>query len=255
MTDTSGAINTQYSGDTTPDSTTGPIGGYPANYGKIISRAPVQMPGGQYGFMAPDVRNGPTSSQDMYYTGAERSVPMQLSQETRAELQLTLKQMGLIGKNVTIQPGAWDDASASAFKQVLSYANGLGVPWGTALQDMLDNQQQYAGINGGGGGGGALPSVHLTSPDDIAAVIREGAKTIYGSGNVDQAQVDKIVAGYHSQEAAASAGGTVTDPENLQNFVTDQLKAADPQKADARKVIGGLQQVHALLSGSGGANA
>lgn len=286
MTDTSGTSDIPPPDNSNPTGVLG-VGG--------TFQPPAQplMTPGAYSFLNPMTGTHPQikgsttfTPKVLYHSGDEWALANGMTPETRGEVQQAMKSLGLISAKAPIQYQKWDSTTAAAFKQVLEYANTKGTSqddmagtnffggtatgaqgdsvwnssWQSALQDMIDAGPAPAAAQ-------ALPVIKITSPEDIRAMVEQGAKALYGSGNIDPAQMDKIIAGYQAQESSEQSqaaqmdtsnggtGGTVTDPASLTNFVTDQLTAANPQKVEAQKVVGGLLQVHQLLSGSGGANA
>lgn len=287
MTDTSGTTS-----DTPPPANNNPTGVLGVGGTYAPPSQPLMTPG-PYSFLDPvtgihpQIKGSTTfTPKVLYHSGDEWALANGMTPETRGEVQQAMKQLGLISKNAPVQYQKWDATSAAAFRQVLEYANTKGTSqddmagtnffggtatgaqgdsvwnssWQSALQDMVNTGPAPATAQ-------ALPVIKITNPEDIRAMVEQGAKALYGSGNVDPATMDKIVAGFQAQQSSeqsqaaametsnGGAGGTVTDPASLTNFVSDQLKSADPQRVEAQKVVGGLLQVHQLLSGNGGANA
>ena len=100
----------------------------------------------------------------------------------------------------------------------------------------------------------------LSNPDDVAKVFKAGVRTVLGK-KVSQAEVDKFVAAYRSQEAALQqqsynmevneTGGTVTEMASAQVQAEIAAREIDPTKADSRKVVSQFDSLVKML-GEGG---
>jgi hypothetical protein len=104
------------------------------------------------------------------------------------QLQLQLQMGGWISGDIG-QPGVWDGASQDAFRDLLVYANGLGVYFRDALEQSIAAYEAGSAIEGtagyddrrGGQGGGAL-TVQMPNPDDVRRSIEQ---TVRDNINVD----------------------------------------------------------------------
>lgn len=133
-----------------------------------------------------------------YFDGDEWGVIGNLPPETRAEVQQAMIDRGLFGaKKPNIAFGAWDSDSASAFKQVLAFANSTGQGWQDALQNMPVKETTDGTTVARGN-----YNINLSSPQDLAAVFKKAAADLIGGSDVPQEDVDKFVRAYQAQEKA-----------------------------------------------------
>lgn len=181
-----------------------------------------------------------------YWTGDQWTTVRSLRPEDRASLQLVLKQMGLIPQGTSVVLGAWDDPSASGFREVLAWANTNGVTWQQALEQMLVSRDQFGDLEASGE---ELPAftAEVANPEDIKRAFREGMKSRLGVGQVEEDRLERAVAAYQRQQidaqrsqynAQTGGGGTVTAPMDFETFADIEAKKADPTAYDSRKVVG-----------------
>lgn len=189
----------------------------------------------------------PQTRFSLYYDRDEFDIPGGLSAERRADLQLQLRSLGLIDPSKKLHLGRWDDTSAAAFKDVLREANMRGVTWDMALDQLIAEGGTLGSV--GGDEGGALPSV--SHPDDIARGVRNIAREVYGTGNVPQDKVAGITSSVQGEELRAQGEGSTVNAEDADGMIEDELRKADPMRADARKVVMGLREVGKMLGGGG----
>lgn len=195
-----------------------------------------------------------TSVKPRYWKGDEWSTPRGLSSEDRAALQLLMKQLGFIDPKARIVLGEWDQKSATAFKNVLAWANVNGTDWTVALSAMAKSAEQYP------------PDIEeraplvsrVSNPDELKAALRETLKAKLGTGDaVDEAGLDRMVAAYQQKEKAFQqqaynadeTGGTIVEPPSFDTFADVKAKAADPTAYDSRKVVEAAEVVKQMLAG------
>lgn len=130
-----------------------------------------------------------------YREGDEYRIAGNLPPEQRAQIQQAMLDRGLFGSaKPRTALGGWDAESASAFKQLLAYANSTGQDYETALQNMPKlTDAQINGVS-------AKPVISLSHPDDLAAVFKNAASSLIGSTNVPQSMIDGFVRSYQDME-------------------------------------------------------
>lgn len=167
-----------------------------------------------------------------YFDGQEWSEIGGLPPEVKAQIQQAMLDRGLYSSaKPRIAMGAWDNDSATAFKQVLAYANASGMTWDMALKNMpkLDD-----GVERNPDGsvkvkyGPTAPhtftpfSATLTNPTDLRAVIKAGARSVLGQTlnddevsrfvqNYQQSELVPQEQQYNAQHAAQAAGFAAQD--------------------------------------------
>lgn len=171
--------------------------------------------------------------------------------ETIARIQRRLVNAGLLGKH---RAGIFDDATRSAYRNVLEYANVRGYQDDAmALAELEANPPVTPEDE-------RVFSPVVSNPRNIQKRVRALAREVWGTGNVPPGLVDQIVQQIQSGEVAAQqqdftaqeTGGTVVKAPDADVVIEDELTQADPERADARKVITGLQSVFDMFGGSGG---
>lgn len=95
-------------------------------------------------------------------------------------------------------------------------------------------------------------TVSVSNPEDLIAVLRAGARQHLGSGNLDPAQQQRLVAAFQSAQRGAQAEGSEVGAPSASVFFENRLRELEPEKYDARKVIGGLRAAHEFLGGARG---
>jgi len=163
-----------------------------------------------------------------YFTGDDL-LPATLSPEKIALLQRDLVNAGLIGPKTKFRLGVWDDASRSAFRNLLEYANASGLDQKQALQ-RYGQAEQMGGAGSDGAGSTRQPLVtKVTNPDDLRAVADTVARAKLGR-KLAPDEVDRFVKAFQGREAGAQAaynadptGGTVTDAPNPQAFLAQRI--------------------------------
>lgn len=154
-----------------------------------------------------------------YFEGQEWSEVGGLPPEQRAEIQQAMLDRGLYSSaKPRIALGAWDNDSATAFKQVLAYANAQGIPWNMALKNM-PKMDTGADAAGGVKYGPQAPHAYtaftatLTNPTDLKAVIKAGARSVLGR-TLDDSEVSAFVGNYQSAEMADAQARYAVQHEN-----------------------------------------
>lgn len=182
-----------------------------------------------------------------YFSGAQNTEVAGLSAEDRAELQLTLKELGLIGPKTRIRLGVWDSTSAEAFRQVLAWANTTGTTWRSALTDMMASGVAFGDLGGDGGDAGPLPTNSL----DVQALGKETARDVQGRGLTagEQAQFEQRFRSLEAPHLAGTAGQDAPGQAGIQEFATQQIRAIDPVRADSRSAVKVASVISRMLGG------
>lgn len=187
----------------------------------------------------------PAQTKVRYYSGHERTEVANLSPEDRAELQLTLRSLGLIGPKTKIQLGLWDDTSATAFRQVLGWANTKGIGWRAALADM----EQTASLGSLGSVGGEEAAAALpANPLDVRALGRKAGTEVLGRGLTD-AERATFEQKFRAMESGQIAGTAAFDAPDPNVFAEEQVRALDPVKADSRSAVKVAGVISRMLGG------
>lgn len=118
----------------------------------------------QQGFIGPRITPQPVAPR--YMTGDEFSIAS-MPPEQLARLQQSMATAGLIGSNTRVRVGLADDATVSAFKSLLSFANVNGLDWQGALSELAANPP-----SGG--------SVAVSNPLEEDTALRDAAQRLLG---------------------------------------------------------------------------
>lgn len=180
----------------------------------------------------------PAQTKVRYYGGDEREEIAGMSPEERAELQLTLRDLGLIGPETRIRLGVWDDTSASAFRQVLAWANTRGTGWRAALVDM--GNSAALGELGGSGEQPKLPP----NPLDLQAAARQAGREHLG-GPLTAEQSAQLQSGLSAQMMADNAPGAA----GQQEYLRQKTRSLDPVRFDARNAVRVANVISNMLGG------
>lgn len=226
----------------------GPIG-VPADY-QPVPAGPVRPDLNPGGYIPQSAVHRDESGNPTLYMDGDEWNPASQSPDVIAEIQRRMVGAGLLTGSYRI--GVWDSSTRSAYRELLGYANALGIDDGTALD-------RYTAT--GMGQQDATPraplTVRLSHPDDIKAALRATFKDRLGQGNIDPAKLDAMVAAYQGNERsfqqqaynAAESGGTVTEPPSADTFADIEAKKADPTAYDSRKVVGAADYLSRKLRG------
>lgn len=137
-----------------------------------------------------------------YNDGDEWAVIGNMPVELRAQVQQAMLDRGLFGsKHPNVALGSWDNESATAFKQVLAYANSTGKDWQDALQEMPVLDQNT--LDAQNGVQRNSYKISLSNPQDLEAVFKRAAADLIGGSDVPQDVVDDFVRAYQQQERTA----------------------------------------------------
>ncbi len=138
-----------------------------------------------------------------YNDGDEWAVVGSMPVEMRADVQQAMLDRGLFGaKKPNVALGSWDNESASAFKQVLAYANATGMDWQEALRDMPVVSADGLNPDGSQQVERGHYQIKLSNPADLAQVFKRAAADLIGGGDVPQEEIDKYVRAYQGLEKA-----------------------------------------------------
>lgn len=189
-----------------------------------------------------------------------------------------------------IAPYRWDPKDLEKFQQRMFDAGLLGsnrdaIAWGTvdglterAWRSLVDTAANYwqagkkirpqdvldqIGVTAAGDGGRAPLTVELDNPATIKRLMREAAREATGSGSIDDAKLDEIVARWHGEQrraqtaayGAADSGGTVTQPVDFETFADTELRRVDPAGYDAYQVLDKFSTMLDTLGGNGALTA
>lgn len=201
-----------------------------------------------------DALSRTTTTPPRYWTGDEWTTPKGLASEDRAALQLLMKQIGLLAPNARIVLGGWDQTSASAFREVLAWANVNGVPWTTALEQLQQSSAQFPQDFSS-----QAPLVaRVSDPNEIAQGLRDAFRERLGVGDIPEEKIAAMVKAFQGEQVAAqraeydagnASGGTVVAAPSFETFADMQAKAADPTAYDSRKVVGAADYLSRKLRG------
>lgn len=185
--------------------------------------------------------------------------PLGWSPELRAQLQRSLYQIGLYGKDkVTL--GSWGAADQAAFSELLSQSNVDGREWFEQLafwkahppQDLL---QKIAGTEPN------KPTFHVSNPVDIRAAAAQADQSTMGGGNLPFVQ--GAPAAYQPTEIAAQqavtadqaagGGGTVTDQASAPEFFADKARREHPVEVGGYSYLKAFDQFANFIRGGSSA--
>lgn len=189
------------------------------------------------------------------YYEQDTLTPLQWSPELRAQLQRSLYEIGLYGKDkVTL--GSWGAADQAAFSELLSQANVDGREWFEQMafwrahppQDLLS---KIAGTQP------KKPTFQVSNPIDIRTAAESVSQGL--TGRVDRGFVDTSVGGYQqaekaAQEAtyndqAAGGGGTTTAQPQMQNYLQDRIRREQPLQVDGYSFLNGFDTFLGMVGG------
>lgn len=187
---------------------------------------------------------------DPYVDGDEWG-PAGSSPDVIAEIQQRMVGAGLLKGSYRI--GVWDAPSRSGYRDLLEFANGLGVDDGTALK-------RYGEAQGETKEKRAPLVMEVSNPLDIKAALRDTLKEKLGQAGIDDKRLDAMVAAYQGSEKSYQqqqydlggedgAGGTVVRPPDVTTFADQQAKKVDPTAYDAYKVLDKFSVLEKELTG------
>lgn len=185
------------------------------------------------------------------YIGSDQWLPSNEEPKVIAQLQLSLADAGLLDLDDLDHDdlGYYDDATRSAYRDLLTRSNAAGSTWDVTLERLRANPaaQQIKGAKPK-----ELPTV--THPDDLKAIFRAGARRAVGSGKIDDRDLDSMVKVFqdlqaNAQSGANAAGGVVTAPPDAEVFADEQAKQRDPVAYDAHKFLDKFSAVSSMLGG------
>lgn len=184
-----------------------------------------------------------------YFDGDEWK-PATLSPTSIAELQQQMAQAGLIGSGQTFGPGAWDDVSRNAYKDLLAFANARGISAEAAILVYQSGQNVETDEQGNivsSGVGEVPPLITRTTPaSDLREVFRQAVIDTLGQG-WDQSRIDQMIRAYNQVEISrqreqyemelAGQSGNVEAIPSPEAFIIQQARKADPYGAQAEDVL------------------
>lgn len=180
-----------------------------------------------------------------YFSGAENTEVAGLTVEDRAQLQVMLRDLGLIAPKAKIRLGVWDSTSSEAFRQVLAWANSTGKDWKDALTDMASGASSI----------GTEPAVaavrQATNPLDFEALAKSKGTEVLGRRLTD-AEKHKVGQKLAAKETAyLPSDNTVSAPGSgaFNDMAEEQVRALDPVRADSRGVVKVASVIARMLGG------
>ena len=179
------------------------------------------------------------------YMDGDEIMPASYAPERIAQLQAQMVKVGLIPPRGKYRPGYWDDTSRNAFKDLLAFSNYRNVDYNEALAQMAADPATGAMFGEGDGRERAPLTVRVSSPDEIAQVIRATARDVIGRKLSDE-ETQRIVSAYQQQETAFQqqaynmddTGGTVVEPPSAQTVAEQQIRTTAPVEARGQEMAG-----------------
>jgi hypothetical protein len=217
-----------------------PIGVAP-NYTVTVPN-PSQAPG----FTGPASPGQMLTVKPRYFSGAQNTEVAGLSPEDRAQLQVQMKQLGLIGKEQAITLGVWDSTSSNAFQQILAWANTTGSDWRGALADMQASATSFDQT------AAVKQTSKASNPLDFAAAGDTIGRSVIGR-ELNDAESKKFIGQAQGQEAPYLTSDATTSAPGQAGFTDwakDQIREIDPLKADARRKLRVAAAIQNMLIGN-----
>jgi hypothetical protein len=172
------------------------------------------------------------------YMQGDEWLPATLSVEDRVALQRAMAGAGLLKGEY--RNGIWDDKSRSAYANLLEFANASGLTWQQALNQWA-GATRIGGRGGGGGGRARAPlTVKVSSPEDLAEIFNQTARTVLGR-RLTPEESQRFVNAYQGVEKqvqqqayrTAPAGGQITEPPSPDVFAEKRIREQSPGEASA----------------------
>lgn len=161
---------------------------------------------------------GVSVEQPRYFDGDEDMIAT-FTREQIADIQAKMKKAGILGK---YRVGVADEATVSAFKDVLSQANRELSDWNIGLSVL----QQ-----GAVGGGGGLP-YRVSSPDDLRTVIEDSSRLVLGRV-ANPEFTNRVVKAYQDVQMREQTAPTTVKAPQADVFAEKQIKKRFGAEADA----------------------
>lgn len=205
-----------------------------------------------------------------YKTG-DQYLPQRMSPELITQIQVQLDRAGLYKKSDSIIKGRWDETTATAYAQLLKYANRGGWSAEEALQAMgtlTPDQRSEAGLPLGGVTGTGTTGSSTTSsrsatdplfsvdnPDDLRTLADRTARASLGH-SLSQQELSHFVTAYQdaqvrAQQATLTAGpnARVATAPDASSFMKTQAESADPTAAEAVRQVDIFKTIAGALGG------
>lgn len=202
----------------------------------------------------PGYANQPVEVGPRYFSG-DQYEPSLLSPRSIMALQRDMAMTGLLGSGTEITPGFWDQNSADAYAQLLSYANRIGISAPEAMNRLKAQMQ----ANEGGGRftvdefGNIVPVetaqraplvIRQTDPRTVEIALRDAAMNLLGEG-LDPQQAADMVSSYQAMEANRQrdaynkelTGGTVIDIPSPQAWSEAQISERFPEGVEDYRAL------------------
>lgn len=255
-------------GGTTSGTPLGVPKGYVAptvpGYGGLPSHAPGGVPDpGEITTGGPLTDFGTTPSTTQYVAGDEWKVPLTNPQDVPA-LKQAMLQAGLLTAKTVGNPAVWDHNAATAYAQVLGFANAYGLNATQALAYFQNNPKTVTGSNtsvlgAGVGGQGFNYFFPEYNPANIATGFQATAANLTGSENGQmlpaftkafQAAETQAAAGKDIAKIAGSgAAGQYEQKPTPTDFATQYLIQNDPSQVQAYGLASRMNDFFSMLGG------
>lgn len=146
----------------------------------------------------------PSTVPPRYFDG-DQYLPRNLSPAEIWNIQQELASRGLL--TTRFVKGTWDQPTANAYADILSYANQQGITDDQAMAQFLGSEGYRVGPNGElislGSGEGEVQDplpIRQTDPEQVKSIIRRSAIELLGVG-LNREEVDSMAASYAEMEA------------------------------------------------------
>lgn len=158
-----------------------------------------------------------------------------LNEKTRPDTQDKLKRKGFYGNS---KPGIPQNDFA-AIRDLLDYANAIGVTWDRALIEAEKNIPDYS--TGGGG-----RRYRVSNPDDIRVAVNRAAQDTIGRSFTEQ-ELALVIPGFQKAQVQGQMG-TVEAP-GADVFAEQAARFLAPTEANAYKFLGIMDRIFSATSG------
>lgn len=159
-------------------------------------------------------------------------------------IQAEMIAAGLIDKR-DVRVGVWDAASASAYQDVLAFANQNGLTANDALSILVSNPP-LGGLKGAkAGGAGKAAVISYTNPADVQAGFRSTSQSMTGQEQDPAAFQDY----YHGLEAAAGhqTGSSYTQAPSVGGAAEQYVLEHDPSQVLAYGTASRMQDFLSMV--------
>lgn len=171
------------------------------------------------------------------YVEGDQHQPAAWSPDDMASLQRQLYQAGLLSSN--FRPGAWDDVSDAAYKELLIMANRSGATADAVLQDLVTNPLPSQG---------SQRTITTPDPNQVRQQVAQGSQSVLG--RVDTGLVESVANDYSamstSRQQAAATGNSMDIPD-AQSYGEAQARLRNPTEAGANDYLSQFQNFMKII--------